>query len=327
MLLADITLPHGMFKPYASVKTHILLVDKTLARQAREVLFVEIENDGFTQSDTRLPVEGDELPGALDAVKSFIQAVRQQKPWKRRKKGVMAFTVSKKAIKQDAERNLLGRWYDLPNRITHRADVPLRKLGDICDVKDGRSPNMATPPGDHVLVVPAEERKTSDHWDFDGNAVCIPLVSSAGHGKADVKRLHYQEGKFALATTMCALFSKDEEEVIPRYLFILLSRLRYQLLVPLMCGATNVTMSSSQLLNLVIPVPKPEVQKEIIEIHLAEEHAAKIEEIALSLKRCSTNPEFLRLAENVFESAELLLKSAAKKTHIDSILVAEDDTK
>lgn len=327
MLLADITLPHGVFKPYASVKTHILLVDRTLARQAREVLFVEIENDGFTQSDTRLPVEGDELPGTLDAVKSFFQAVREQKPWKRRKKGVMAFTVSKKAIKQDAERNLLGRWYDLPNRITHRADVPLRKLGDICDVKDGRSPNMATTPGDHVLVVPAEERKTSDHWDFDGNAVCIPLVSSAGHGKADVKRLHYQEGKFALATTMCALFSKNEEEVIPRYLFILLSRLRYQLLVPLMCGATNVTMSSSQLLNLVIPIPKQEVQKEIIEIHLAEEHAEKIEEIALSLKRCSTNPEFLRLAEQVFESAESLLKSAAKKTHIDSILVAEEDGK
>lgn len=30
MLLADITLPHGMFKPYASVKTHILLVDRLL---------------------------------------------------------------------------------------------------------------------------------------------------------------------------------------------------------------------------------------------------------------------------------------------------------
>jgi hypothetical protein len=123
---------------------------------------------------------------------------------------------------------------------------------------------------------------------------------------------------------MCALLSKDENEVIPRYLFILLSRLRYQLLVPLMCGATNVTMSSSQLLNLVIPVPKPEIQKEIIEIHLAEEHATQIEEIALSLKRCSTNSEFLRLAEKVFESAEALLKSAAKKTHVDSILAQED---
>ena len=98
MLLADITLPHGVFKPYASVKTHILLVDRTLARQAREVLFVEIENDGFTQSDTRLPVEGNELSTALEVVRSFVQAVRQQQPWKRPKKGVMAFTVSKKVI-------------------------------------------------------------------------------------------------------------------------------------------------------------------------------------------------------------------------------------
>ena len=325
MLVADITLPHGVFKPYASVKTHILIVDKTLARQASEILFVEIENDGFTQSDTRLLVAGDEIPAALEAVKSFCEAVRQRQPWKRTRKGVMAFTVSKDIIRRDSERNLLGRWYDLPNRITHRSDIPLRRLGDICDVKDGLSPNMATPPGDYVLVVPAEERKTADHWDFDANAVCIPLVSSAGHGKADMKRLHYQEGKFALATTMCALFSKDENEVIPRYLFILLSRLRYQLLVPLMCGATNVTMSSKQLLDLIIPVPKPEIQKEIIEIHLAEEHAAQIEQIALSLKRCSTNPEFLRLAESVFESAELLLKSAAKKTHIDTILVPEGE--
>jgi len=324
MLLADITLPHGVFKPYASVKTHILLVDKKMARKSTEILFVEIENDGFTQSDTRLPVEGNELPAALDIVRAFIQCIQQQQSWTRPTKGVMAFTVPKRVIKLDTERNLLGRWYDLPNRITHRHDVPLKRLGDICDVKDGCSPNMATPPGDYVLVVPAEDRKTADRWDFDGNAVCIPLVSSAGHGKADVKRLHYQEGKFALATTMCALFSKDEEQVIPRYLFILLSKLRYQLLVPLMCGATNVTMASSQLLNLVIPVPKPEVQREIIEVYLAEEHAAQIEETALSLKTCSTNPEFVRLADEIFASAEALFKSAATKTHIDSILAEEE---
>lgn len=324
MLLADITLPHGVFKPYASVKTHVLIVDRVLAREAHEVLFVEIQNDGFTQSDTRLPVEGDELPAALEIVKDFIRSIQKKQPWRRPKNGVMAFTVTKAEIKKDSQRNLLGRWYDLPNRITHRADVPLEKLGDICDVKDGLSPNMATPPGDFVLVVPAEERKSSDHFDFEGNAVCIPLVSSSGHGKADIKRLHYQEGKFALATTMCALFSKNEEKVIPRYLFILLSRLSEQILVPLMCGATNVTMTSDQILNILVPIPKPEIQKEIIEIHLAEEHAAQIEKIALSLKHSSSNPEFIRLADQVFQSAECLLRSAKKKTHIDSIIIPED---
>jgi len=203
----------------------------------------------------------------------------------------------------------------------------LKRLGNICDVKDGLSPNMATQPGEYALVVPAEERKTSDHWDFEGNAVCIPLVSSSGHGKADIKRLHYQEGKFALATTMCALFSKDEEQVIPRYLFILLSRLSDQILVPLMCGATNVTMSSSQLLDLEVPIPMLDVQKEIIEVFLAENHASQIEHIALSLKHCSTNSEFIRLAGQVFDTAETLLRSAAEKIHIDSILAQNGESR
>ena len=325
ILLADIALPHGVFKPYASVKTHILLMDKSLARQTKDILFVEIENDGFTQSDTRVPVEGNELCDALKVVKSFTKSIRNKRRWKRSVNGVMAFTVPKSAIIKDEARNLLGRWYDLPNRITHHPDIPLHKLGDICDVKDGLSPNMATQPGDYTLVVPAEERKTSEHWDFDGNAVCIPLVSSAGHGKADIKRLHYQEGRFALATTMCALFSKDEAKVLPRYLFVLLSRLRNQILVPLMCGATNVTMNSSQLLNLVVPIPEPDIQKEIVDVYLAEEHAAQIESISLSLKQCSTNPEFIQLAERIFETAELLFKSASKKTHIDSILIPKGE--
>ena len=30
--------------------------------------------------------------------------------------------------------------------------------------------------------------------------------------KADIKRIHYQEGLFALATTMCAAFVKDATE-------------------------------------------------------------------------------------------------------------------
>ena len=50
-LFADITLPHGVFKPYASVKTHILLIDKSVKKQHENILFIEIENDGYTQTD------------------------------------------------------------------------------------------------------------------------------------------------------------------------------------------------------------------------------------------------------------------------------------
>lgn len=119
---------------------------------------------------------------------------------------------------------------------------------------------------------------------------------------------------------MCAVFSKNEHDVIPRYLHILLSRLSNQLLVPLMCGATNVTMNSSQLLELVLPIPKPDIQEEIIEIHLAEEHADRIKHVAADLKNSARRQEFRDIAEGVLASADRLLETAAEKTHIDTIL-------
>ena len=42
LLWAVVELPHGVFKPYASVKTHILLIDREIASLRDEILFVQI---------------------------------------------------------------------------------------------------------------------------------------------------------------------------------------------------------------------------------------------------------------------------------------------
>ena len=319
-LLADITLPHGVFKPYASVKTHILIIDRSLARQCDSVLFVEIENDGFSQSDTREPIAGSQLEDAKQCIVSFKDAVRERRSWKRTVTGVRSYEISKAALLSGERTHLLGRWHDLPNRVIHRRDIPLISLGDLCDIHDGLSPNMATPPGDFVLVVPADERKTADHWDFEGDAICIPLVSSAGHGKADIKRIHFQGGRFALASTMCALFVKNEKIIRPRYLHILLSAMCNELLVPLMCGATNVTMSSSQLGGVMIPVPKPSLQDAAIESHLIATKAASMIDAATSLRDSSSDEEVIKLAERVVSETEALLKTSKRRVTISDFL-------
>ncbi len=46
-LFAVVSLPSGVFQPYAGVKTSILLMDRTLAKRAPDILFVKIESDGF----------------------------------------------------------------------------------------------------------------------------------------------------------------------------------------------------------------------------------------------------------------------------------------
>jgi type I restriction enzyme M protein len=319
-LLADITLPHGVFKPYASVKTHILLIDRTLARRSDSVLFVEIENDGFSQTGTREPVGGSQLPSALEILRDFKDAITTGREWILRTESPRAYAVRKSDLLAGSASHLLGRWHDLPNRVLHRDGVPLRRLGDMCEIHDGRSPNMATKPGEYVLVVPAEERKTADNWDFEGKAVCVPLVSSSGHGKADIKRIHYQEGKFALASTMCAVFVKDETDLRPRFLHLLLSGLSDDVLVPLMCGATNVTMDSSQLADVLIPVPDPCVQDEVVESYLVSTKASEIVAVADSLRGATADQTVVALTQRVISDAKKLLDAASTMTTISSFL-------
>ena len=315
-LLADITLPHGVFKPYASVKTHILVIDRNLAPQSDSVLFIEIENDGFSQSDTRDPVDGSQLGVALKYFISFKKSICNNLPWIQPDNNLRYYTISKAVLMGCKNAHLLGRWYDLPNRVIHRTDVPLITIGDLCEIADGLSPNMATQPGNYLMVVPAKDRKTADHWDFDGKCVCIPLVSSAGHGKADIKRIHYQEGKFALANTMCALFVKDESVIRPRYLYIFLSAMSQELLVPLMCGATNVTMNSHQLFDVVIPVPAINIQDEVIESDLIHRKATEMLAAAISLKDFSTDDDVVCLAEKVIQQTEDFQRNMKKRIDI-----------
>ena len=46
-LYGVISLPAGVFNPYSGVKTSILLIDRTLAKERDNILFVKLNNDGW----------------------------------------------------------------------------------------------------------------------------------------------------------------------------------------------------------------------------------------------------------------------------------------
>lgn len=60
-----VSLPSGVFKPYAGVSTAILLFTKTGIGGTEHVWFYDLEADGFSLDDKRNPVEADDLPDAL----------------------------------------------------------------------------------------------------------------------------------------------------------------------------------------------------------------------------------------------------------------------
>ncbi len=138
------------------------------------------------------------------------------------------------------------------------------KLQDVCDFQKGETGLAKAGPGDYPLVTTGAERKTCNTFQFDTRAVCIPLVSSTGHGHASLNNVHYQKGKFALGTILVALMAKDSQELNIQFLHLYLSQLKDQLLVPLMSGAANVALSVTKIKGIEIPLPGIERQTEIV---------------------------------------------------------------
>jgi type I restriction enzyme, S subunit len=150
------------------------------------------------------------------------------------------------------------------------------RLGDICTLTKGSTGIMKAVPGPYPMVALSEERKTHKEYQFDANAVIVPLISSSGHGHASMKRVHYQEGKFALGTILCAVIPKDGKQLDAKFLHLYLQQFKDSLLVSLMKGAANVSLPMNKLADVEVEVPSLKRQKEIIEL---ENEAGKHESI------------------------------------------------
>lgn len=104
-LYAVVSLPAGVFNPYAGVKTSVLLMDRVLARKSKGVLFVKIQNDGFGLGAQRRPIEKNDLVEALRLIKQFQKNPDQEL------KSDLAHVVSKAKIAESGDYNLSGDLY------------------------------------------------------------------------------------------------------------------------------------------------------------------------------------------------------------------------
>lgn len=179
--------------------------------------------------------------------------------------------------------------------------VTAHRLCELCTFVRGTSATLKTSPGPFPLVVTAEFRRSSDAWQLEGPAVCIPLVSSTGHGDAALHRVHYQEGKFALANLLVALKPIDPGVCHAKYLYHLLMAKKDELLVPLMLGTANVSLKVQDIEKVEIPLPPIAEQRRIV---------ARIGELAAQIA------EARALREQAAVDLEAMLVSLAHRTDL-----------
>ncbi|SET56502.1 type I restriction enzyme M protein [[Clostridium] aminophilum] len=97
-LEAVISMPSGVFKPYAGVSTAILIFTKTGHGGTDQVWFYDMTADGFSLDDKRTPVDETDIPDIIERFKHLDQE-------KDRKRTEKSFMVSKEEIQ--------GNDYDL----------------------------------------------------------------------------------------------------------------------------------------------------------------------------------------------------------------------
>lgn len=70
-LWAVISLPSGIFQPYAGVSTNILLLDKKINKERDSILFCELSNDGYTLTKQRTPIDGNQIPELIENILKY----------------------------------------------------------------------------------------------------------------------------------------------------------------------------------------------------------------------------------------------------------------
>ena len=173
------------------------------------------------------------------------------------------------------------------------------KIGDICKIVKGTTGIASAEPGQYPLVVTAEERKTCSTYQFDCEAVCIPLVSSSGHGKKSLKNVHYQSGKFALGTILCAVIPNNPQELDARYLHQYLQFYKDIILVPLMKGAANVSLSMKDIATVEFPLPPIKRQRELSNLFVSLQEKQK--ELSAEYEKQTEYAKLLR--QNILQQA------------------------
>ena len=253
-LRAVISMPSKVFKPYAKVSTGILIFTK--GGYTDKVWMYKLENDGFSDNSVRVetPNEND-IPDILRLWDDIKNKNYKEVPGKHR------FVDKQEIIENDYQ--LMPRLY--LDKIKLNDKYEYHKLEDLCTVEKGSISASTKSEGDFKFVTTAEEFKRCKDYVYDDEAVCIPLVSSTGHGHASIKRLHYVSGKFSVATIMAVLRVKYKSKLNTKYLYYMLQNFKDEMLVPLMSGAANVSLNIPKIQSIKIPVPSIDEQNQIIE--------------------------------------------------------------
>lgn len=266
LLYAVISLPAGVFNPYSGVKTSILLIDKTLAKQKNDILFVKMSHDGFDLGAQRREIKQNDIPDIINIVKAY------QKGEDVSNNPLVTVASKEKIVEQDYI--LVGERY-ITSSVTN-SEWDCYELGEICLTTSGGTPKSTEQKyyqnGTIKWLKSGEvangfiydtEQKITQEGLHNSSAKILPidtvLVAMYGATAGQVGLLKVES---TTNQAVCGILPNDR--LIPEYLYYLLKE-KKDYLISLSTGGAQPNISQTIIKKLRIPVPPLSIQREIVE--------------------------------------------------------------
>jgi type I restriction enzyme M protein len=270
-LYAVVSLPAGVFNPYSGVKTSILLMDKALAKQRNEILFVKIDNDGYNLGAQRTAVKGSQLEEAITLTNEF--AASGQIP-----DSLIAHSVLRTEIASNGDYNLSGDRYKVID--TAISEFEFVKLSEVTELQGGyafKSSELKSEKGDTDLpVIKIGNLSKEGKLDLDGLQY-FPFEESLSRYLIDKKdvliamtgatvgKTAVSEYDNLLLNQRVGLVRTNSNKLNRAYLSsLLLHEKFYSYCQRTAGGGAQGNISPKEILNFQIPLPPLSIQEEIV---------------------------------------------------------------
>ncbi len=261
-LYAVVSLHQYVFKPYAGAKTCILFFDKNLKANKGNILFAEIENDGYQKGVQRLKTANDDLPELTIALRDFKAASKSLtfdlKKYKLNASVINIGSIDKKIYQHYAEQLTL-----FPNTYIYQNSAAAKKaktvrVADVFVIKKGTLQSTKATPGDYRFVTASDEIQTHESYTHDGEALIIAVAAGGSLGK-----VQYVNEKF-IASDLCFVLTprkKDKTDLL-FYLYYF-KTIKERLVESLAKGVSKQSINKTDFANYFIDDFGASQQKEI----------------------------------------------------------------
>lgn len=320
-LYAVVSLPAGVFNPYAGVKTSVLLLDKQLAKDRDEILFVKIENDGYSLNAQRRPIDGNQFPAALQLIQEYknspkldidsaLAAYKETLPHSVSpfdiEVNLDAHRIDKTIIAESGDYNLSGDRYRLA-AVSSDTQYEVVTLGDVSEFVRGVTFSRKDyTVGDDAVLVATTKAAQADGIHFEDLVSVSPsvikkdekylqqgdlLISVANSANLLGRKTFVDKipsGKKLSFGAFMGLVRPDSSRIVPEFLNRLLDLPEYKKFCLAHANTTtNISnLNWSDLSSYRVPLPPLEIQQKIVaEIQNKQKAIDHAREIIKTLER------------------------------------------